>query len=105
MVNIQACPSSAKKPIVIEAVQFDGLREIPGVVMSPVLESTPENLRGVYGQIHTLEGVMTCVPGDWVITGTAGETYPCKDAIFRAIYEPVLEEAILQDGRCRTDPS
>ena len=28
-------------------------------------------------------------PGDWIITGVAGERYPCKPAIFEATYEAV----------------
>ena len=39
--------------------------------------------------IHTLEGDMTAMPGDWIITGIAGEQYPCKPDIFQATYEPV----------------
>ena len=31
-------------------------------------------------------------PGDWLITGVAGEKYPCKDDIFRATYEEVNGE-------------
>ena len=76
-----------KKPVVIEAVQFDGIRDIPGVVVSPVLEPTWENPTGIYGQIATLEGTMTCVVGDWIITGVKGERYPCKPDIFAATYE------------------
>lgn len=80
-----------KKPVVIEAVQFDGVREIPGVVISPVIEPTEANPTGVYGQIRTLEGVMTCIVGDWIITGVKGEVYPCRPDIFAATYEPVAE--------------
>lgn len=43
--------------------------------------------------IDTLEGVMMAGAGDWLITGVAGERYPCKDDIFRRTYEPVDEEA------------
>ena len=43
--------------------------------------------------IHTLEGDMTAEPGDWIITGVAGEVYPCKDGIFRKTYEPVDDAA------------
>ena len=42
-----------------------------------------------HGRIDTLEGGHTVCPGDWVITGIAGERYPCKDKIFRATYEAV----------------
>lgn len=40
-------------------------------------------------EIKTLEGIMVGEPGDWLITGIAGEKYPCKDAIFQATYEPI----------------
>lgn len=40
-------------------------------------------------EIETLEGVMVGNPGDWLITGIAGERYPCKDDIFRATYEEI----------------
>jgi hypothetical protein len=35
-------------------------------------------------------GYIVC-PGDWIITGTAGEHYPCKPDIFPDIYEEVFE--------------
>lgn len=57
-----------RKPTVIEAYQLLG--EQPLV-------------------IHTLEGDMTAQPGDWIITGTKGEEYPCKPDIFAEIYEEV----------------
>lgn len=41
--------------------------------------------------IHTLEGDMTARPGDWIITGIEGETYPCKPDIFQATYEEIVE--------------
>lgn len=50
---------------------------------------------GAYGNsaclITTLEGVMRCEPGDWIIKGVNGEFYPCKPDIFAKIYEPVEE--------------
>lgn len=42
----------------------------------------------VHGWIDTVEGGHIVCPGDWVITGVKGETYPCKPAIFDATYEP-----------------
>lgn len=45
----------------------------------------------VHGWIDTLEGGHIVCPGDWVITGVAGERYPCKPAIFEATYEPADE--------------
>ena len=40
-----------------------------------------------HGWIDTLEGGHIVCPGDWIITGVAGERYPCKPAIFAATYE------------------
>ena len=39
--------------------------------------------------ITTLEGTMIAMPGDYIITGTKGEMYPCRKDIFEEIYEPV----------------
>jgi len=83
-----------KRPVVIEAVQFDGKNygkieewSDRAVYSSPVLEHTERNPSGVYLQINTLEGVMTAIPGDWIIRGVKGEFYPCKPDIFEATYE------------------
>ena len=53
-----------------------------------------------HGWIDTLEGGHIVCPGDWVITGVAGEHYPCKATIFEQTYEPV-EQGLL--GRAK-DP-
>ena len=77
-----------KRPVVVTAVQvtdewFDGDHPNPlhpvGLRMDPVSRVV---------EIPTLEGTMTGQVGDWIITGIRGETYPCKDEIFRATYEP-----------------
>jgi len=38
--------------------------------------------------IGTLEGPHRADPGDWIIRGVKGELYPCKPDIFDATYEP-----------------
>lgn len=43
----------------------------------------------VHGWIDTKEGGHIVCPGDWIITGVAGERYPCKPEIFEATYDPV----------------
>lgn len=43
----------------------------------------------VHGWVDTLEGGHIVCPGDWIITGIAGEYYPCKPDIFNATYETV----------------
>ena len=69
-----------KKPVVIEAWQFDGIN-FPA--LHPFIWSGGEL------KIATLEGDMLVSPGDWVITGVKGEVYPCKPDIFEATYDPV----------------
>ena len=39
-----------------------------------------------HGWIDTLEGGHIVCPGDWIITGVAGEHYPCKPDIFEKTY-------------------
>lgn len=76
-----------KKPIEVEAWQWDGHSTAP---------ERPEWLRGSNVKanhheeilkIDTLEGTMTATKGDWIIRGVKGEIYPCKPAVFAAIYE------------------
>lgn len=89
-------PQFRKKPVVIEAMRFEGDNHFRikqwsdgQVYVSPVLEPTKDNPTGCYLQIKTLEGVMTAIVGDWIIKGVKGEFYPCKPDIFAATYEPV----------------
>ena len=76
-----------KKPVVVEAEQWFPGKQVDGVVQIGVSGITGEPVYGV----HTLEGVMACAPGDYIITGVKGERYPCKPDIFEATYEPVEE--------------
>lgn len=86
-----------KKPIVIEAIQYNGknyseikkLSKSREIVQPPVLEPSKRNPSGEYLQIKTLEGVMTASNGDWIIKGVSGEIYPCKPDIFKKTYEAV----------------
>jgi hypothetical protein len=50
--------------------------------------------------IDTLNGVVKASAGEWLITGTKGEQYPCADDIFREIYEPADDaaEEIFKEG-------
>ena len=45
--------------------------------------------------IPTDEGNMTGHIGDWLIVGTEGEIYPCRDSVFQNKYEEVGEEDLL----------
>ena len=47
--------------------------------------------------IPTTEGLMAASKGDWVIKGTRGEFYPCKEGPFRDKYE-LVEEVLASDA-------
>lgn len=80
------------KPVVIEAVRFDGTESAYEMVMA-----WGESFLRVHGFdgthmfIETLEGQRTAHQGDWIIRGTIGEFYPVKDEVFRVKYEKVGE--------------
>lgn len=86
-------PKFRKKPVVIDAVRFDGTPggavelfkefDIPGAKFAPAYD-----LQTGHINIPTLEGVMRADAGDYVIRGVKGEFYPCKPDIFEASYEP-----------------
>lgn len=50
-----------------------------------------QRVMSVHGWISTLEGWHIVCPGDFIITGVAGERYPCKDSIFKQTYEEVCD--------------
>ena len=105
-----------KKPIVIEATQWFkngdhpednyGAFQVPGGepfqgeghVVRYFRRPDVDGKRGCrncqhtmheHGWIDTREGGHVVCPGDWIITGVAGELYPCKPDIFAATYDPV----------------
>lgn len=83
-----------KKPVVIEAVQFNGSNGAAiaewcgGRWLKRPKPSDPTDVHE-FIQIPTLEGVMVADVGDWIIRGVAGEFYPCKPETFETTYEPV----------------
>ena len=84
-----------KKPVVIEAMQWDGAAAGATPIIDWIL-ATGERARresplpGSPARIaiDTLEGTMHATEGDYVIRGVVGEFYPCKPEIFAATYEP-----------------
>ncbi|HJO64972.1 MAG TPA: hypothetical protein QF469_06485, partial [Sphingomonas sanguinis] len=96
-----------KKPIVISAVQFDGIERVDDQA-TPMFEGRFDDLPDwlveamakkeddpgalfVFGDgltIVTLEGPHRADPKDWIIRGVAGELYPCKPDIFAQTYDP-----------------
>lgn len=96
-----------KRPVVIEALQFNGLDDYFEIVSwmkacgdthalaDEVTYATPIML------IQTLEGTMAAHPGDWIIRGVQGEFYPCKPQIFNETYEPVGDGFLRRYDRSR----
>jgi hypothetical protein len=89
-----------KKPVVVEAVQWDGTAEGATPIINWILEN--DGTATFYGPgewdtsclsathlvIDTLEGRMLASPTDYIIRGVQGEFYPCKSDIFTETYEP-----------------
>ncbi len=74
-----------KKLFEVEAVQWHPGVKHPGVKENP--RGNPM-LKGKY-YVCTLNGFVPIVDGEWIITGVAGEFYPCKPDIFEQTYERV----------------
>lgn len=90
-----------KKPVVIEAFQYDGdLKGSDGKYYAPnwavkAYEDGTMHYEEFDGQpgelfINTLEGVHHASVGDYIIQGVNGELYPCKPDIFEKTYEAVV---------------
>lgn len=74
-----------KKPVIIEAVQWNGSN------ISEICKFTNRDVSHllVCGQLYieTLEGTHHASVGDYIIKGVKGEFYPCKPDIFAKTYE------------------
>lgn len=81
-----------KKPVVIEAVQWNGV-EVSELTewIREALDNGTVTRHADNVVIHTLEGDMLAEPNDFIIRGVHGELYPCKPEIFEKTYEAVEE--------------
>jgi hypothetical protein len=84
-------PRFRKKPVVIEAVQWHGESNCQEVFDFLGLDHPEDEMDHGEIHIHTLEGIMSAQPGDWIIQGVQGEHYPCKPDIFAVTYEEVVQ--------------
>ena len=101
-------PKYRKKPVIIEAIQYKIVEEIPckyGVAKKTNINEiasfmkvnslrevttpndTPEG--ETFLPIDTLEGIMKASIGDYIIKGINNEFYPIKSEIFFKTYEKV----------------
>lgn len=89
-----------KKPVEIDAVQWDGSAEAATPIIDWALSNDVTiNYYCPDGDackkdthvllVATLEGAMSAQPGDWIVRGIQGEFYPIKPDIFEATYERV----------------
>ena len=82
-----------KKPVIIEAIQWDGtwedVKRVQEFTKGACMEKSDLDFKRQYLWIETLEGEMRVSPKDWIIRGVKGEFYPCKPDIFEATYESV----------------
>lgn len=96
-----------KKPVVIDATQWDGTADAATTIIDWILGNggtatyecadpdrcglndgdSPHRIR-----IQTLEGPITASVGDWIVKGVREEFYPVKPKIFADTYEPVEAE-------------
>ncbi len=110
-------PRFRKKPVVIDATQWDQNGDHPEDNCELILNQTGHPFKSEgkvvryfrrpdvpgtsscgycgrtfhhHGWIDTREGGHIVCPGDFVITGVKGERYPCKPDIFAATYEAVI---------------
>ena len=89
-----------KKPVVVEAVQYNGLNHeeiekfVGETLVTDYLDAAYQAEAGapvLILMIPTLESPHEASPGDWIIKGVNGEFYPCKPDIFEKTYESVEE--------------
>lgn len=83
-------PKFRKKPVVIEAIKWDGEEDTFDVVLEWGAENEDRTFAQSEGSLYiaTLEGEMRADKGDWIIRGIKGEVYPCKPDIFVETYDP-----------------
>lgn len=80
-----------KKPVVIQAVQWNGYN------VDEITSFTENNARFITADsgdipvlfIKTLEGDMRAQIGDYILRGIRSEFYPCDRSIFEEVYEVV----------------
>lgn len=84
-----------KKPVIIEAIQFednaDCILAIHKFVGQETTRVNYEDKDNPYIKIETLEGTMKASVGDYIIKGVNGEFYPCKPDIFAKTYDEITE--------------
>lgn len=77
-----------KKPVVIEAVQWNNNPHDLAMLVEDSWRSVHVNQDGTV----TINGIMTVRTGDWILKGVHGELTRCKPDIFEQRYEVVDDD-------------
>ena len=78
-----------KKPLVIEAVQWNGDNHLDIAAIKGVHGYLIEPHSG-HITVTAESGCFMAHKGDWIIKGIKGELYSCKSEVFEATYDEVL---------------
>lgn len=94
-----------KKPLVIEAMQWDGTPEDASDILdwvlahggtaryhSTMLVDTSPTVPFI--AVDTLDATAKVFAGDWMMRGTVGEFYPCQSDVFNESYEHVRDTPV-----------
>ncbi len=84
-----------KKPVIIEAVQWDGNNIDRILSFIETVAAYQTNFGTI--EITTLEGTLTVPMGDWVIKGVKGEFYICERDGFNINYEKASDTQVISD--------
>ncbi len=79
-----------KKPVVIDATQFNYIDNIDGPRTCELAKSLGLSRNGpsLLWEIETPKGWHIIRSGDWIVTNTQGEKSICKPEPFEILYEP-----------------
>lgn len=84
-----------KKPVIVEAFKV-GYDPMPDWALAAqiggkltIYYNDSVGFDKIYCTIQTLEGIMTCNSGDYIIMGARKELCLCKSDIFKETYEPI----------------
>lgn len=90
-------PMFRKRPVMIEARQYDGSEASRDDIFiwldengecASAVRTITDGQESWTLAIGTPKGDALADPGDWIVQDVDGEFYPCKPDIFAATYEP-----------------
>lgn len=81
-----------KRPVTVEAIQWDGSEECLGAIARWAEDAlVTVSVEGQLG-IDSPESAMLACPGEWIIRDVPGEYHSREPDIFDAMYQPTEED-------------